>query len=183
MRDPYAGTKALQEFILTGDPDLKAAWILRPGIIWGPGRSWHSLQGFWASKLHVTIGSDGELPLSHVYSVAALAITAAEIPPDGVQIVNIYDDDRPTRARFLKAHKRCYGWPHFNLSVPYGLWSALIPLFAPISHRLPGLFQGPILRARIMPLRFPNTKLRSVFGGEDIDSFEDMMARTKEAES
>ena len=190
-RDAYAGAKRLQEALLSQDDTAEDDWILRPGAIWGPGRSWHALQGFWASKLHVTIGSDGELPLAHVDHVARTALDAATTFTEGVSVLNVFDDDRPTRARFLRAHKRVYGWPRLNLTVPYGLWLALVRLLRPVAgqpgsqkaSRLPGLFQEPILRARMMPLTFPTTRLRSAFSGEDIDTFEGMMARTHDTET
>lgn len=182
-RDGYAGSKRLQEVLLTHAEDTEDDWILRPGAIWGPGRSWHALMGFWASKLHVTIGSGGELPLTHVWHAARTAVEAARTPTEGVPVLNVFDDDRPTRARFLAAHRRCYGWPRLNVTVPYGLWLRLARLSAPVGHRRPGLLREPILRARMMPLRFPNHRLRSTLGGEDIDTFEGMMARTREAES
>lgn len=177
---PYALAKRVQEFMI--DPADRDLWILRPGAIWGPGRSWHALMGFWASKLHVTIGSDGELPLCHVEHVARAAVEAACTPANGARILNVFDDDRPTRKRFLRAHRRCYGWPRFNITVPYGLWLSMIRLLKPVSGKLPGLFREPILRARMMPLRYPNTRLRSAFRGEDIDTFEGMMTRTRDAE-
>ncbi|MEQ5869275.1 NAD(P)-dependent oxidoreductase [Sagittula sp. NFXS13] len=177
-RDAYAGAKRMQEALLA--EALRDGWTLRPGVIWGPGRSWHALQGFWASKLFVTIGSEGELPLAHVDHVARAAIAAAQTSGPGT--VNVFDDDRPTRARFLRAHKRCYGWPRINTSVPYGAWAGMAGALGPLSAKLPGLFQPSILRARMMPLTYPNTALRNRLGGEDIDSFEGMMARTKESE-
>lgn len=181
-RDAYAGAKRVQEAMLTHDDGAEDDWVLRPGAIWGPGRSWHALQGFWASKLFVTIGSEGQLPLVHVDHVAQSAVEAARSPTEGVPVLNVFDDDLPTRARFLRAHKRCYGWPRLNVTVPYGIWMALLGLLTPVAHRLPGLFRAPVARARLMPLRFPNTRLRSALGGEDRDIFEAMMARTREAE-
>lgn len=179
-RDPYAGAKRMQEDMLTGGED---DWILRPGAVWGPSRSWHALQGFWASKLFVTIGSDGELPLCHVDHLARASVAAARTRAEGVPALNVLDDDRPTRARFLRAHRRSYGWPRLNITVPYGAWLALVRLLKPVSGKLPGLFREPVLRARMMPLRWSNDRARSVFGLEDIDTFEGMMARTREAES
>lgn len=181
-RDAYAGSKRLQEAMFLEDDDFEDGWILRPGALWGPGRSWHALQGFWASRLFVTIGSKGELPLAHVDLTARMAVDAAMTHTPGPGVLNVFDDDRPTRARFLRAHRRCYGWPRLNVTLPYGLWHALVMLLKPISGRLPGLFQDSILRARLMPLRFPNTRMRSAFPGEDLDTFEGMMARTREAE-
>ncbi|MBN7783576.1 NAD-dependent epimerase/dehydratase family protein [Ponticoccus gilvus] len=182
-RDPYAGAKRLQEAMMARDGGAEGHWILRPGAIWGPGRSWHALQGFWASKLFVTIGSDGELPLAHVNHVARVAVDCAQSFTQGVSVLNVFDDDRPTRVRFLRAHRRCYGWPRLNVTVPFGAWLVLIRLLKPVAGRLPGLFREPILRARMMPLRYPNATMRSAFPGEDRDSFEGLMARTREAET
>lgn len=182
-RDPYAGSKRLQEAMMVQDGEAEDDWILRPGAIWGPGRSWHALQGFWASRLFVTIGSEGELPLAHVDHVARVAVDCAQTAPQGAPVLNVFDDDRPTRARFLTAHRRCYGWPRFNVTVPFGAWLALVRLLKPMASRLPGLFREPILRARMMPLCYPNTALRSALPGEDRDSFEGLMARTREAET
>ncbi|GGF62843.1 Nucleoside-diphosphate-sugar epimerase [Mameliella alba] len=177
-RDAYAGSKRLQEALFLDD--LQDGWILRPGALWGPGRTWHALQGFRASKLFVTIGSHGELPLAHVDLCAQIAVEAARTPTPGPGIVNVFDDDRPTRARFLRAHRRCFGWPRLNVTVPYGAWLALVRLLKPISGNLPGLFRENILRARLMPLRYPNTRMRSAFPGEDIDTFEGLMTRAAE---
>lgn len=179
-RDAYAGAKRLQEALVT-ERQGRAAWILRPGAIWGPGRTWHALQGFWLGKLHVTLGSRGHLPLAHVDQVARAAVAAAQAPEGPGAVVNVLDDDLPTRARFLRVHRRCHGWPRLNVTLPYGLWLALIRVVKPVSGRLPGLFREPVLRARMMPLRFPNTAMRGALGGADSDSFEAMMARTARA--
>lgn len=180
FRDTYASAKRLQEALLCDEAGDD--WILRPGAVWGTGRSWHPLQGFQAAGLHVTIGSDGELPLCHVQHLAWAAVEVAQTPTDGVGILNVFDDDRPTRARFLRAHRRCFGWPRLNITVPYGLWLGLARLLKPVSGRLPGLFREPVLRARMMPLRYPNTRLRHTLRGEDFDTFEGMMARVKDTE-
>jgi nucleoside-diphosphate-sugar epimerase len=175
-RDPYAGAKRLQEAMAEG---LGGLSILRPGVVWGPGRSWHALQGFRASKLFVTLTSEGELPLTHVDHLArvALGCAAAGAP----RVLNVFDADRPTRARFLRAHRRAYGWPRLNAALPYGLWAALARGLRPLSARLPGLLREPVLRARIMPLRYDDSALRRAFPGDDA-AFETLMARTREAE-
>jgi nucleoside-diphosphate-sugar epimerase len=179
-RDAYAAAKLRQEILCraSGLP----LWILRPGAIYGPGRSWHALLGFWAWKIHVQINSVGELPLTHVTHTAWALTEAATRAPDGTPVLNVLDDDRPTRARYLRAHRRITGWPKLVLPVPYWLWRIMIRPLKPLSGKLPGLFQEPVLRARMMPLRWPNTALRHTLGGEDIDTFEVMLIRTLEAE-
>ncbi|MBP0484321.1 NAD-dependent epimerase/dehydratase family protein [Sagittula salina] len=176
VRDAYAGAKRLQEVMMR---DLDDAWILRPGAIWGPGRTWHALQGFRVWKLFVTIGSKGELPLAHVTHVARAAVEAARTPTEGVTAVNVFDDDRPTRGRFLRVHRHVQGWPRLSVTVPYTAWLALVRLLGPLSAVLPGLLREPVLRARMMPLRFPNTRLRHALGGADHASFEDLMRAAK----
>ncbi|WP_323767595.1 NAD-dependent epimerase/dehydratase family protein [Antarctobacter sp.] len=175
-RDAYAAAKLRQEQMCraAGLP----LWILRPGAVWGPGRTWNALLGFWASKLHVQINSGGELPLTHVTHTAWALVEAATRAPQGTPVLNVLDDDRPTRARFLRAHKRMTGWPRLTLPVPYSLWIALVRLLKPLSANLPGLFREPIVRARLMPLTWPNTALRSTLGGEDTDTFEGMLTRS-----
>ena len=188
MRDPYSGAKraserALLSRIETSPQPNKDVWILRPGAIWGPGCTWHALQGFWASKLHVTLGSQGELPLAHVDTVARGAIDAALTPTNRVLAINLLDDDRPTRARFLAVHRQHLGWPRLNVTVPFGLWLRLVRLLKPLAHRLPGLFREPVLRARMLPLTFPNAAQRQAFGPGQDEPFEAAMARTREAKT
>ena len=163
---PYAMSKRMQEALCPAWPGLAACWLLRPGAIWGPDRTWHALQGFRAGKLQVTIGSDGALPLAHVEGVARAAVEAAMHDSRGAEAINVFDDDCPTRARFLRAHREILGWPRLNVTVPYTVWHAAIRPLAPVASRLPGLFREPVLRARMMPLRFPNTRLRARLGGE-----------------
>ncbi|SNS38695.1 NAD-dependent epimerase/dehydratase family protein [Antarctobacter heliothermus] len=175
-RDAYAGAKRRQELMCraSGVP----LWILRPGAVWGSGRTWNALLGFWASKLHVQINSGGELPLTHVSHTAWALVEAAMRAPQGTPVLNVLDDDRPTRARFLRAHQRMTGWPRLTLPVPYRVWMAGVRLLKPLSPHLPGLLREPTARARLMPLTWPNTALRSALGGEDTDTFEGMLART-----
>ncbi|WP_169795943.1 NAD-dependent epimerase/dehydratase family protein [Pseudoponticoccus marisrubri] len=179
---PYAMAKRLQETVHGPQAALRACWVLRPGAIWGPGRSWHALQGFWAGKLHVTIGSDGALPLAHLDNVAQAAVTAALRDSDGCEAINVFDDDCPTRARFLQAHRAAYGWPRLNVTIPYTAWAAAIRPCRPFAHRLPGLFRETTLRARMMPIRCPNTRLRQRLGGGQ-PGFETLLADARRAES
>ncbi|WP_299937934.1 NAD(P)-dependent oxidoreductase [uncultured Pelagimonas sp.] len=179
-RDAYTAAKLQQE---TQCSDTgRSVWIMRPGAVYGPGRTWHALLGFWASKAHVQINSDGQLPLVHVDHLATSLIAATKTPPNGLQAVNIIDDDLPTRARFLETHRKLAGWPRLVLPVPYSLWLAGVRSLKPLAHKLPGLFQEPILRARMMPLSYPNTALRSFLGGADHAPFEDMLKQSLEGQ-
>ncbi len=174
-RDAYTDGKLQQEHLLRQRD--RHAWILRPGAVYGPDRTWHALMGFWASKMHVQIGSAGVLPMVHVDHLARSLVDAAMTPPQGQIALNVIDDDLPTRARYLAAHRRLAGWPKAHVSVPFAAWLPLTRLVRPISARLPGLFREPVLRARMMPLAYPNTALRRHLGGHDMARFEDMLDR------
>ncbi|MDU8910818.1 NAD(P)-dependent oxidoreductase [Aestuariicoccus sp. MJ-SS9] len=174
-RDPYTAAKLRQEALCraSGAP----LWILRPGAIYGPGRTWHALGGVSAGPLHVAITSDGELPLCHVDHVAQAHLTAACTDPGGIRALNVIDDDLPTRGQFLAAHRRITGWPGLSVPIPYPVWLTLARLLKPLGDRLPGLLREPVLRARLMPLRYPNVALRAALGGGDTAPFEELLER------
>lgn len=179
--DAYSASKLDQEALCEGSGH--PVWLIRPGAVYGPGRSWNALLGFWASKLFVQISSEGQLPLVHVSHLAQTLVEAALAEPRGIQALNVVDDDLPTRARFVAAHRAEAGWPRAVVSVPFGGWLALARILAPFSAKLPGLLREPVLRARLMPLRYPNTALRSILGGADSAPFEDMLAISLEGET
>ncbi|GGG78324.1 NADH(P)-binding protein [Salipiger pallidus] len=171
--DAYANAKLAQE----AQARLRGAplWILRPGAVWGPGRTWHALNGVDAGPLHLTLTSGGELPIAHVTRTAHALVAAALTDPGEVRAINVIDDDRPTRDRFVTAHRAATGWPRLALPLPWGVWAALARALVPVAHKVPGLLREPVLKARIMPLRWPNTALREALGGADTDRFETLL--------
>ena len=65
-----------------------------------------------------------------------------------------------------------------TIPVPYSLWMGLAQVLRPIARKLPGLLRVPVLRARLMPLSYPNTALRHALGGQDDAPLEDMLKRS-----
>ena len=102
--------------------------------------------------------------------------------PTRQAMLNVIDDDTPTRRRYLSAHRRLAGWPKLTLPVPWRLWLGLAQVLSPFGAQLPGLLRPSILRRRAMPLSWPNTALRSILGGQDSAPFEEMLRRSLEAE-
>ncbi len=178
--DPYANGKLAQETLARarGGP----LWIMRPGAVWGPGRSWHALNGVDAGPLNITLTSDGELPLTHVTHCARALVSAALTDPGAIAALNVIDDDRPTRARFVAAHRACNGWPRIAVPLPWRVWLGLARALRPVSAHLPGLLREPQLRARIMPLKWPNTALRKTLGGHDDAPLEGMLEQSMRAD-
>ncbi|WP_417740816.1 NAD-dependent epimerase/dehydratase family protein [Salipiger sp.] len=180
-QDAYAESKLAQEVLCQGA--LQPLWLMRPGAVWGPGRTWHALNGFWAGPLQVTLASDGALPLVHVKHLARALVSASLTDPQGMTALNVIDDDLPTRTRYVAAHRKAAGWPKAALTVPWTRWLALTRALGRFESRLPGLLREPVLRARIMPLRWPNTALRASLGGSDDAAFEPLLKRTLETET
>lgn len=178
--DAYANSKLAQEALAhaRGAP----LWLMRPGAVWGAGRSWHALNGVDAGPVHITLTSGGGLPLTHVTHCARALVSAALTDPGGITALNVVDDDRPTRARFVAAHRARTGWPRIAIPLPWRVWLMLTRLLSPLSAHLPGLLREPTLRARIMPLKWPNTALRETLGGHDDAPLEVMLDASMRAD-
>lgn len=165
LRDAYTRTKLLQEQAARGAK--LPLWIVRPGILWGQGQVWNAHLGVSLGPLFLRIGGAGELPLAHVAHVARALVIAAETePPQRVSVVNIVDDERPTRAAFLRAIPE---GPHFTLPLSWHIPDAFAGLLGP---RAPGLLRRPTLRARMMPLTYSNAAAKALLGWEPHLTFE-----------
>ena len=57
------------------------------------------------------------------------------------------------------------------------LWMLAARLLAPLASRLPGLLRVPVLKARMMPLRYPDKGLVAALGSLPQDRFDALMAR------
>jgi nucleoside-diphosphate-sugar epimerase len=170
-RDAYATAKLAQE---AAARVLPSAWLLRAGIIYGPGRSWNAHIGAGLGPVLVRIGGAGELPLIHVQDCAEAMIHAAVTPPNGARALNIVGDDLPDRTRFLTAH-RASGWPRLTLPLPWQVLLALSKILQPIPG-LPGLLRPGPIKARMMPLSYSNAAAKAALGWSPRIPFEAGMA-------
>ncbi len=151
LRDAYTRAKLAQEGAVVGSG--LALCIARVGAVWGPGQLWNAHLGVPLGPLLVRIGSAGELPLAHVQNVALALVLAAET---GTGIVNVVDDDRPSPRDYVAA-LRTGGWPKVVIPVSWRLLDRACALPLP-----GGLFRRSSLRARMMPRRYSNDRLRAL---------------------
>ncbi len=177
-RDPYVAGKRAQEEMCraAAKRDGFGLWLMRPGAVFGPDRLWNAHLGFRLGPLLVRVGSTGQVPVCHVNRVGWALVLGALTEAGGVQALNILDDDLPSRSRFLRAMRRS-GWPRYILPLS---WKVLLPLarvLAPLGHQLPGLLREPVLRARMMPLRYSNRRMRRTLGGRQARPFEMLFAK------
>ena len=172
LRDAYARAKIAQERVARSLSQQMgvALTILRPGIVWGPGHLWNAHLGL-SFPVPLRIGGTGELPLIHIDHLAQALILACEQRPEGA-VLNVLDDDRPTRARYLRALGR--------RALPFP-WRALDLVAGWTGDRGPGLLRRPVLRSRLMPLRYSNRALRLTLNWAPVAGFETLMAAARAA--
>ena len=174
-RDAYCRAKLAQEEVAAREAVEagRELWILRAGAVWGPGRLDHGHLGVVLGPLLLRLGAEGEIPLVHRDHCAEALVRAAETPTEGpVEIVNVLDDERPDRLRYLAA--RGDSGPILPLS--WRLFDRLAGLRFP---RAPGLLRRPVLRARMMPLEYTNRRLHERLGWRPRHGFEEAMAAAK----
>ena len=189
QRDAYFRAKLAQEAVV-----LKAAQcqglivsVLRPGMIYGPGRWWSARLGVRIGPLVLVPGGRAALPLCHLANAAMAAVLAAErdsVQSDvfvladpagqcgGLEVINLIDDVQPTQATYLRElRKTVPGTPAVVVLVPWGVMRrlavtvSLASLFVPaIQSRLPGWLRPASLHARCKPLRFSNCRLHDRLG-------------------
>lgn len=170
-RDAYVRGKLEQEALCIDATDVDVT-ILRPGIIYGPGRAWNAHVGAGLGPLLLRIGGAGELPLVHVDHVAQSIADAVVF--DHPVVLNLVDDDRPDRDRFLKVFAKS-GWPRFVVPLPWRVLDSVGRAIGPMWRSRPGLLRSAILRWRMGPMRYSNAALHDSLGFSQSAPFETLM--------
>jgi nucleoside-diphosphate-sugar epimerase len=142
--------------------------ILRPGVIFGPGK--RDLSGrigvdTFGCFLHV--GGRNVLPLTFVDNCADAIVLSALVPGVNGEVFNVVDDDLLTSAQFLAAYKKRVGrFP--SIRIPYLVAHGLSRLWEEYSHRTKGQIPPAFNRRRCAAdwkgQRFSNQKLRERLG-------------------
>lgn len=186
-RDGYAVAKLWQERVARRMSrehgfDLR---VLRPGFIWGPGRTKLAGVGQQLGALHFLFGMPSRrLPLTHVENCAdCFAEVALAERPD--QTYNVVDDEGVAVARYAADDMRARGLSGLRIPVPYRLaygitrlaWVLARICFGPRA-KLPSLLVPARFEARFKPLRFSNRKLREELGWRPPLSYAEAVAST-----
>ncbi|KMK65650.1 NAD(P)-dependent oxidoreductase [Puniceibacterium sp. IMCC21224] len=176
-RDPYVAGKLAQERLCreAAARDGFGLWLMRPGAVFGPDRLWNAHLGVGLGPVLLRVGDTGEVPLCHIRRCGWALVKAAMTDPGGIRALNVLDDDLPDRDRFLTAMRRS-GWPRFVVPLHWKLLNSIARALRRRSAHLPGLLREPVLRARIMPLRYCNRAMRKALGGRQARTFEVLMA-------
>lgn len=189
-RGPYILAKRKQEDLIraAGAADGLRFTLVRPGIVYGPGRTWfHHLGMQLGATRWVCLAGDSLFPITHVESCASAIVLAAERKEAHGATLNLVDDDLPKRSSYVQAlAERTRPTP----SITYVPWSILDASAKTASFfnralmlgraPLPGLLQPASLDARCKPLTYPNARAKQVLGWTPRSDFREGLERSFE---
>jgi nucleoside-diphosphate-sugar epimerase len=169
-RAPYIRVKLEQEELIR-DAATENGWswtILRPGLVFGPDRTWFHHLGVRAGPVWLCLAPEGLLPLTHVENCADAIVLAAESDAASGKVLNIVDDDLPTRREYMKClAERTHPHPRATIELTWPVLDALSRGSASLDRRLlhgraplPDLLRPASLHARCKPLRYTNARVR-----------------------
>ena len=173
-RDGYAVAKAWQERVARRDSaahgfDLR---VLRPGFIWGPGRTDLAGVGMRIGSVQLVFGMPSRrIPLTHVDNCASSFVLVATDDRAAGETYNVVDDEGVSAWRFARDELRMRGERCLCVPIPYALAYGITRLARATSRwifgpggKLPSILVPERFEARFKPLRFGNRKLREELG-------------------
>ena len=177
QRDAYCRSKLLQEAVAmeAAKTDKLDLFVMRPGAVFGQNRLWNGHLGYPLGPILLRFGKVGQVPVSYVEHCAKALVLAAEVPLSGIDVLNVVDDDLPDRATYIRAMRRS-GWPKVVIPVSWRIVAVFAAMCGHIPN-MPGLLRSAVLKSRMMPLRYDNTKLKKRLGWQGDLSFDAAMQR------
>jgi nucleoside-diphosphate-sugar epimerase len=195
-RDAYTRAKLAQERMAVAAARARGVdlWLIRPGAIYGPGRTHTGWLGISVKGRHVTPGGDPTVPgvdIGRVGQGLVAAVTVSkpqnrDISAPGcapAAVINLIDPDPPRQSAWAAAVgqrlTRLPGGLMFKAAAALDLAGDLMP---GLGRRLPRIVMAPALAARFKDLRYATTRAEDVLGLAPEDSpFAERMAGYREA--
>lgn len=180
--DAYAFGKLKQEELVReyGEKFGLPYVILRPGTVFGPGKSGLSGRvGIGTFGIFIQVGGSNLLPLTFVDNCADAVVLAGLRPGVEGEAFNVVDSELLTSSQFLRAYKMSVG-RSFSVRIPYFAADLFCRAWEGYSKRskgqLPPVFNRHRCAAEWKPVRFTNQKLRDRLGWEPRIGLEEAMA-------
>jgi nucleoside-diphosphate-sugar epimerase len=141
--------------------------IMRPGYVFGPGKSELSGRvGINSFGFFVHLGGSNELPLTFVDNCAEAIVLAGLKPDVEGEIFNVVDDESKSSHEFLREYKKAK--PFCSIRIPYPLAYAMCFLWEKYSKwskgQLPPVFNRRRCAAEWKGNCYSNQKLRERLG-------------------
>lgn len=184
LRDPYSYSKIAEEHVAwrahreAGLPLV----VVRPGVIYGPGRDWVSSRvGLRLGNTVIKMGGRQIVPYTYVDNCADAVHRAGVVPGIEGHAFNVVDDHLPTANGLLRYYRR-----HVRRLrvIPVPGW-AIGPLSGACQWyhdysrgQLPAVISPYRSAAMWKPLRYSNDKARRMLAWQPAVSFADGLART-----
>ena len=176
--DPYGFAKLKQDQLIQeyhrrfGIPYV----ILRPGAVYGPGKSALSGRiGIDTFGTFLNVGGSNRIPFTYVDNCAEAIVRAGLVPGVDGEVFNVVDDDLPTSRQFLRLYKREVG-SFRSIPVPYTLAYFMSYVWERYSSRSEGQLPLRFNRRRAMAEwrthRYSNDKLKRLLGWKPQVPFE-----------
>ena len=180
--EAYCYAKAKQDEIVTKygrERGLKYV-ILRPGVVYGPGKSAISGRvGITTFGPFLHMGGSNRIPFTYVDNCAEAIARAGFVPGADGEVINIVDDNLPTSRQFLRLYKknvrrfRSWFMPKFASYLLCWMWQK----YCQHSHdQVPPAFSFSRWRANWKPTTYSNARLKSVLGWKQLVSTEQGLA-------
>ncbi len=173
-RAPYVRVKRQQEELVRehGRTHGSRATILRPGLVFGPGRTWfHHLGMRLSPRLWLGVAGRSVLPLAYVENCAEAIILAAETEAAVGATLNIVDDSLPERRAYVRALAATVRPAPTVVDLPWGFLGAGAAVATRINRTLllgkaplPDVLRKSSLAARCKPLTYSNVRAKNILG-------------------
>lgn len=171
-RESYARAKLLQESLIeryAAENGLQVT-IVRPAAIYGPDHCWTDQLGIrFGDRIWLRFGGRGRLGLTYVENCAEAIVLAAETEESVGQVLNVVDDDRPTRRHYARELRSRLPRRPVVIRVPGSLVRFLAGSAEAVNRfllrgraRLPWFLAPAKLHVQLKPLRFSNDRIRAV---------------------
>jgi nucleoside-diphosphate-sugar epimerase len=169
--DAYAYGKTKQDDLVVayGTDHAVPYTILRPGVVFGPGRAGSILgrSGVDTFGFFMHITGRFPVPLTYVDNCAQAIVMAGLADGVNGEVFNVIDDDLPSSAALLRLVKRNLGG-FLSIRVPYRLFYSLCWAWEKYAawsqNQLPPLFNRRMCAAYHQGNRYSNEKLKRLVG-------------------
>ena len=142
--------------------------IVRPGVVYGPGKSAISGRvGSGAFGIFLHLGGTNLIPFTYVDNCADAIVLAGITKGIDGEVLNVVDDDLPTSRRFLRLYKT-HVRPFASLPMPRAASYLLCSLWERYSQwsegQLPPVFNRHAWHAYWKGSRYANAKAKRLLG-------------------
>jgi nucleoside-diphosphate-sugar epimerase len=184
LRDGYSYSKIAEEQVAWEAREARRLplVVVRPGVIYGPGRDWLSSRiGLRIGGLLLKMGGRQVVPYTYVENCADAICRAGFAPGAEGHAFNVVDDGLPTANALLRRYRRDVGRLRV---VPIPSW-AIRPLskvsawYHEYSQgQLPAVLTPYRSDAQWKPLRYSNERAKRMLGWRPATGFDQGLART-----